>query len=367
MPDPLLDRDIWSVIQDARNSINNTTGVADQRSAALAQFYDSNFRRIVDSARLVWIEPNASTPPGFILPRLNGPQQFPISQPSFADLAALPSALLMQGLKITDAAFQTSSATPTAAEVVAVDQANQGAQAAAGVVLDMLQNRITNDGDGTELQEIAAAADNKLASDVSMFGDGFSPGEFSESEFSDAEGSVLRELGGNLASSGESNRRNRRLDGRRVSREPHEYRYCLESRQIENIYTSLGQYLNGDLITDETRQIYDRIAQARDFDSARALLEEDGFNTFSFGNFVDARAFRRTIAEFRSLRRFAFAANVLAIARVLGTTRENILRDLQQAFWHNSALPNSGQTLGRFCVGDMAAVSSDQGVADFQG
>lgn len=144
----------------------------------------------------------------------------------------------------------------------------------------------------------------------------------------------------------------RKGDGKRVSREPHEYRYCCESNQIQEVLDAIRSAIatGGNALTEAFTTFSS--------DAQDAVLGDDlNQENFSFGNFVDAPGFRRAIALFRKFRRFAFAANVKSIAKLLGTTRQAIYEDLKRQWTENSI---DAQTV----LAELSGIFTDTGTAD---
>ena len=87
-------------------------------------------------------------------------------------------------------------------------------------------------------------------------------------------------------------------DGKRVSREPHEYSYCVSSGQIQDVFDGLR-------------------TAAENNEDLNAIVEDlPVTNELTYGQFVDAQNFRKTIAQIRKVRRLLRSANVLEISRV---------------------------------------------------
>lgn len=110
-----------------------------------------------------------------------------------------------------------------------------------------------------------------------------------------AEGIELDRIRKRLSKAGRANIRlclGSNQDGKRVSREPHEYRYCKTSGQIDEAITLVYANYNGTPL------------ELADFD--RAAVKDD----FSFGMFVDMPSLRKFIARIRKVRRLLKSANV---------------------------------------------------------
>ena len=124
-------------------------------------------------------------------------------------------------------------------------------------------------------------------------------------------GSIQRSLGlsGSVAA-------NRRLDGRRVSREPSEYYYCMSSGEIGTTLRAIQLWDDGQ-VDDDIR------GSAESFDGySNAELSLRGFTNLvqddmSYGVFADAHQFRCLIAQRRNLRRKVFSANVKCVLDLL--------------------------------------------------
>ena len=88
----------------------------------------------------------------------------------------------------------------------------------------------------------------------------------------------------------------RSTDGQRVSREFHEYQYCLRSGQIDAVYEAAGESRNAE---------------------------------HSYGRFVDAPAMRKAIERIRKIRRLTRSANVQFVLNAFELTPEILIERLQ--------------------------------------
>jgi len=150
--------------------------------------------------------------------------------------------------------------------------------------------------------------------------------EMTEQQTADAVGNLGSALANVASSIGDSIGRslglsgsvsaNRRLDGRRVSREASEYYYCLQSGEIGSALKAVELWDLG-----EVSEIV--IGSAASFDRYGGnILTIAGFNDLvqddmSYGVFCDSHQFRCLIAQRRNLRRKVFSANVKCVLQLL--------------------------------------------------
>lgn len=90
----------------------------------------------------------------------------------------------------------------------------------------------------------------------------------------------------------------RSTDGARVSKELHEYNYCLRSGQIDGVYDVIGESRNAE---------------------------------HSYGRFVDSPLMRRAIEEIRKIRRLARSKNVKFVLDLFDITTELLESRLQDS------------------------------------
>lgn len=92
--------------------------------------------------------------------------------------------------------------------------------------------------------------------------------------------------------------RRKDTDGQRVSMERHEYVYCRDSNQIDDVYTAAGQPRNVQ---------------------------------HSYGRFVDAPDMRRAIEKIRKVRRLSRSAGVSFVLNVMGLNIQDVIDNLVDA------------------------------------
>lgn len=155
----------------------------------------------------------------------------------------------------------------------------------------------------------------------------------------------------------------RSSDGSRVSREPHEYRYCRDSGQIGRVLSEARMqwervFGHNDAGDPNILQPNDSAVQA----AYGEIVSTDGTNPFAnisfdqsdytFGNFVDMVALRSAIERSRKLRRIVGSRNSTQILSLVGLTREQLTASLIDTLDYSELLaelleqsvqPNSGR------------------------
>ena len=104
----------------------------------------------------------------------------------------------------------------------------------------------------------------------------------------------------------------------RVSREPHEFRYCMDSGQFDEVINDCFMWdsSNGNILSD--------IPNVK-------TLEDT-----TYGDFCDMANVRKMIGRNRLLRRIAFSANVKKVMDQLSSTREGFYDSLKLANDYNA-------------------------------
>ena len=119
----------------------------------------------------------------------------------------------------------------------------------------------------------------------------------------------------------------RSSDGKRVSREPHEWAYVRSSGQwgrIMQLALDWGSLVEDQTITTDDGYSADYLAQV-----ARAVsaIDDQDISSdqqdYTYGNFVDMVRTRKALERYRKIQGTVRSANVRAVLGMLGTTRDN--------------------------------------------
>lgn len=154
----------------------------------------------------------------------------------------------------------------------------------------------------------------------------------------------------------------RSSDGTRVSKEPHEYRYCRDSGQIGRVLNEARMQLervreffdvgDGELSSQDQNAfaLYSELANSGSGEPFQGLSFDQA--DYTFGNFVDMLPLRDAIARSRKVRRIVRSKNSKEILSLVGLTREELIQnlvdnldysDLLRSVLAQSVLENSGQ------------------------
>ena len=123
----------------------------------------------------------------------------------------------------------------------------------------------------------------------------------------------------------------RSSDGRRVSREPHEYRYCRDSGQIGSVLQAVGTWQrtlvesNGQgtpLPDGFPESSVEDFQIAEDLNDANISFDQADY---SFGNFVDLKSLRSAIEDLRRIRRSVRIDGASDLLRLAGTDVDSLI------------------------------------------
>lgn len=124
----------------------------------------------------------------------------------------------------------------------------------------------------------------------------------------------------------------RSTDPSRVSREPHEYEYCVRSGQFARILRLAVDWAeglgNGSISTEPYSTTYVSLV-ANALSGLRANGASVDGSDYTFGNFVDMPRTRKAIGRYRQVQRIARSANVKRILELLGLTQNNFIQQLE--------------------------------------
>ena len=116
-------------------------------------------------------------------------------------------------------------------------------------------------------------------------------------------------------------------DGKRVSREPHEWAYVRTSGQwgrIMRLAVDWAEQIQDGQITTENGYTQEYLNQAA---NAAAAIENQDISSdqqdYSYGNFVDMVRTRKALERYRKIQQTVRSANVRAVLGMLGTNRNN--------------------------------------------
>jgi hypothetical protein len=124
-----------------------------------------------------------------------------------------------------------------------------------------------------------------------------------------------------------------RGDGLRVSREPHEYAYCVSSGQFGRIFQlayNWGELFSGGDLPEGhnySQDYQDAVITAFDLVNENDV-SRDGAD-YTYGNFVDMRGTRKAIARLRKIGRVVRSANTKQILQLLGFTQLQFQQQLE--------------------------------------
>ena len=344
--------------------IRDRPGQAGPLSNDLANAYEGTLAMIGRATELIWwptdSEAGGSSNRGWQLPP-GGISMLPPGSQLPPDFTIPTNQALIDGFKFRSGdsiPFASPSSTESDADIIRRLEATQTATQNGFGAVDEIERRILA-GLITE-DEVADGFASKTAATETETGTGsaFELG-FQDGIVTDA----FEGIGGRITAASDS-RGGRHADGRRVSREPHEYRYCQESGQIGDILVWIIEASsngpNADDVSEWMGERVDAVVGPSGDGTLSLLLNNVQPSRFSYGNFVDAALFRKAIAVVRKLRRTAYAANVKAILDILDLDQEEVFRDMVLAFIGNEE---------RFgpVVTELAEIFLDSGVADSTG